>query len=521
MLTDWLLIRRAAVELERALIGARVQDVAKLPDGRLAIALWSRGIVRTLCIDVSAPTPLVELEGEIEFPIATDPGFVRSMGATLRGMSLAGARARRGDRVLRLDFTTRSRFGIAGGAGLVLELVPRFGNVILVKDDRVVSAMREFSLAQNGTRSVEAGGRYQPPPIEGRNLVPRLLSQSYSPERCREIVEAFGGENPVWEPLYVYRRAGMLVQAHVVALLSLDDCVCTREGSLLALFAEMAGEHSDGAANQTVERRRAALLKPLDAAEKKTRAELASIAAKRARALDRQAMRDEGDAIYASLHEATGPELADRKDRALALFAAYKKLGSSLPHLDAREAHLREQLESIVALQWETQRAAPSDLDEVAQAAAAVFRTRVPAPPKKTPQKKRRAPLQWRLPSGSRLFVGRTPQENADLTFRVARPDDLWFHVQGQPGAHAILARDDKQAPPHEDMIVAAAVAAFHSKAKSSEHVAVDYTLRKFVRKRSAAAPGLVYYTNPATLTVKPAEPSSEFRPDETRKRPS
>jgi predicted ribosome quality control (RQC) complex YloA/Tae2 family protein len=511
MLTDWLLIRRAAIEIERELLGARVRDVAKLPDGRLAIALWSRGVTRTLCLDVSAPTPLVELESEIEFPIAVDPGFVRAIGSVLRGMTLAGARVRRGDRLVRLDFTTRSRFGVAGGAGLVLELVPRFGNVILVKDDRVVHAMREFSLAENGTRSVEVGARYQPPSIEGRSLVPRLIAESYLPEPAEEIVERYGGENPPLDPLFVYRRDGVLAQAHVVSLPRYAEYTCTREASLLAIFGEMAAVQIGGAANQTVQRRRAGLLKPLGAAERKARGELASIAVKRARAADRERLRDEGEAIYATLHEATGQDRDEQKQRAVDLFAAYKKLGASLPHLDQREAHLADLLESVATLQWEAQRAAPGDLDEIADASATLLRVRPTAAVKKSNKQKRRAPLQWRSPSGSRIIVGRTPQENADITFRVARPDDLWFHVQGQPGAHAVLARDDKQRPPDADLGVAAALAAFHSKAKASPHVAVDYTARKFVRKRPAAAPGLVFYTNPTTLIVKPAEPPADY----------
>ena len=57
-------------------------------------------------------------------------------------------------------------------------------------------------------------------------------------------------------------------------------------------------------------------------------------------------------------------------------------------------------------------------------------------------------------------MVGRTPIENADVTFRIGRPDDLWFHVQNQPSAHVILQRDDREAFTAADIEAAAALAA-------------------------------------------------------------
>ncbi|MBV8198557.1 MAG: DUF814 domain-containing protein, partial [Candidatus Eremiobacteraeota bacterium] len=118
--------------------------------------------------------------------------------------------------------------------------------------------------------------------------------------------------------------------------------------------------------------------------------------------------------------------------------------------------------------------------------------------------KRRRAVLEFRTSQGSRILVGRSPLENAELTFRVARPEDLWFHARGIPGAHVILSRDDRGAVPDEDVTTAAELAAFHSRAKGSAIVTVDYTQRKHVRKQRAAPPGLVWYTHAQTIAVTP-----------------
>ena len=113
------------------------------------------------------------------------------------------------------------------------------------------------------------------------------------------------------------------------------------------------------------------------------------------------------------------------------------------------------------------------------------------------------------LGDGARALVGRSPHGNADLTFRIARPEDLWFHARGIPGAHVILRIDDARPPLQEEMQKAAALAAHYSKAHASDKVEVDYTERKYVRKRPGGAPGLVWYTNGRTILASPREAPS------------
>src|SRR5579875_1746401 len=104
---------------------------------------------------------------------------------------------------------------------------------------------------------------------------------------------------------------------------------------------------------------------------------------------------------------------------------------------------------------------------------------------------------------GLEIWVGRTADENQELTFRAARPDDLWFHVKQYPGSHVLL-RSGKQIPHPDDIADAAQLAAFYSRAGKGSQIAVDYTPRKFVRKRPHAEPGAVLYTRERTVYVTP-----------------
>ncbi|HKU68178.1 MAG TPA: NFACT RNA binding domain-containing protein [Candidatus Baltobacteraceae bacterium] len=494
MYTDWILIRRLAMELAERFKGARVRDVGQLGDGRFALALRQRGAEHLVCADVFAPTPVITVESG-ELPIAVEPGFVRAAGAALRGTTLTAVLSRRGDRLLRMEFGARSRFGVEERLALVFELVPRFGNIVLLKGDTIVAAAKEFAPSQNAVRSVQTGDAYEPPPLRPGKSSP-LLAQ----ERVASLAERLPEDG-----LHVYRKEGALVQAHVVELPQYADLQHERAGSLLDLLAEARKTHAHAAQSDRLAKHRNALERSLGAREKKLRSELAQVERKLRDAEKRQALREQGEAVYATLHELPAQERDDAKERAAKLFTAYKKAAASVAHLERRRGELLEALDDVAHVRWEVERTADSELDDAAEAVAALDPQRRPARHRAVPRK--RKPLQFDTPSGSRIYVGRTPVENAELTFRVARPDDLWFHVQNQPGAHVILSRSDRRQPPQEDLLAAAALAALHSKAKSSPKVTVDYTLRKYVRKRPAAAPGLVFYTHPNSLFVQPASP--------------
>lgn len=492
MYTDWLLIRRLARELDKQFAGARVRDVGQLDDGRFALALWSRGRTKLLCVDIFAPTPVITVERG-DLPIAVESGFVRAAGAALRGMILGGVRSRKGDRLVRLDFSSRSRFGVENSYSLICELVPRFGNIVLVKGETIVAAAKEFAPSENAVRSIQAGDPYELPPLRPGKSSP-LISE--------EIAAQLAADEPSGD-LHVYRRDGALVQAHLVELPQYAQLHHERSSSLTDVLDEARRSHVHAEQSDRIAKRRRSLERVLSERERKLQVELAQVEARLRDVAGRDALRGEGESIYATLHELQPHERDEAKERAAALFNRYKKIAASVDHLERRRTFLTESLADLAALRWELERAGDAELEDVAQAVAAP-ETRFAS--SRAPQRKRK-PLQYQTARGSRIFVGRTPLENADLTFRLARPDDLWFHVQNQPGAHVILHRDDKTPAPDEDVLAAAALAALHSKARNSPKVTVDYTQRKHVRKRPAAAPGLVFYTHPRSVLVEPGEP--------------
>ncbi|MFO8059033.1 MAG: NFACT RNA binding domain-containing protein [Bacillota bacterium] len=109
-------------------------------------------------------------------------------------------------------------------------------------------------------------------------------------------------------------------------------------------------------------------------------------------------------------------------------------------------------------------------------------------------------------PSGARVHVGRNNRGNDHLVSRVASADDLWMHVKDIPGSHLILPGPwtDESPPPPGVLEESAILAAYHSAARQSSNVPVDYTLVRNVKKPRGAKPGMVTYRGQRTLYVTP-----------------
>jgi predicted ribosome quality control (RQC) complex YloA/Tae2 family protein len=565
VLTDWLLVRRLAAELDRALRGRRIRGAGALVDGRFGVRVPDG----TLTIDVFGPLPIALLEEPL--PLERRPGWTRTIGDALDGLRIERVRARRGDRLVAFDCAAQSRFGVASGYRLVAELVPRFGNLVLLKDDTVVCAAKEFTRAQNARRATLAGEPYEPPPLpdepgDGKALpeafeelarsdgaaaralavralraavplVPRLVAESLIAEsaraagaspsrladRCIEralaLVSATEGEPDALGDAYAYRDGASLVQCHVVPLFQFAALTCSRAPALLPLLAEAAGGVAREQGARGFAARRSALAARLQKRRTALASERAAIERERDDVAATDALRLQGELLYAHLDQVPSgasrfvppsdpsvtivldPEL-DPKANAAAIFKRYRKAVTKRTHVAERLERLARDEALADDLAWEAERAEPETIAEVAESVERFERPKAARARavRGAPQR----PLSIRLSEDARVYVGRSPRGNAELTFRQARPDDLWFHARATPGAHVVLQFDARREPAPAELEAAAQLAAYHSKARGSEKVAVDYTERKYVRRQANAPPGLVWYTKARTLVVAP-----------------
>lgn len=170
--------------------------------------------------------------------------------------------------------------------------------------------------------------------------------------------------------------------------------------------------------------------------------------------------------------------------------AAERELNPRIKQAERSIERLRQELKEIEQGTW-TPPAAPS----------ARLNAGISKRPLATDQ--RRGPFRrFTSTDGLPIFVGRNARENDELTFSLAKSDDLWLHARGTPGSHVIVRLSKGTDPPPETLRDAATLALLYSDLKKSGKGEVIYTRRKWVKKAKGQAAGAVVVTQEKSLHV-------------------
>ncbi|MGC8876884.1 NFACT family protein [Thermus sp.] len=487
-------------------------------EGTLAVLLKGRtGRLFNLVLRYRPPSPsLVLEEGRLEGEPKT--AFQRQLHARVRG-PLVGAEQPKLDRVALFRFAGEKGFVDTPPATLVFEATGRNANLLLLDEaGRILGVDRVITKEVNRYRELKPGLPYTPPPPYEK-LDPRTLTEEdlrvLLGRPLKEVIRHVDG---VGQELMreLAKRAGLTPET------PLDEAGLRKVHQALKSLVEdplLRTELSEELRRRFAEEEKEALRKPLlEALERERRTLLARLGDYQ-RALERleeaEALRQKADLLLARLKEVPrgkaqvvlegfeGKPVEIPLDPALSPQENAQKLyerAKRLEELAERALDLIPKTEArIRALEEEMARVREASLEEL---------LRLSQRPRK---KEARLGLRYTSPSGFPVLVGRNAKEN-DLLTRLAHSEDLWFHAQGVPGSHVILKAEGKN-PPLEDLLFAARLAAYHSRARGERQVAVDYTRKKHVWRPRKAAPGQVLYTGAKTLFVEgtlPQEASEE-----------
>ncbi|HEU23625.1 MAG: hypothetical protein C0176_02395 [Mesoaciditoga sp.] len=189
----------------------------------------------------------------------------------------------------------------------------------------------------------------------------------------------------------------------------------------------------------------------------------------------------------------------DLSENAQHFFSIYNRLKGKVNGIEERKRLIEKRIENLEQIKYEIENANDKvELDEIERELSLFnyIKTR------KNKVLQESKPLEYER-EGFKIIVGKNNIQNDRIT-RQASPDDMWFHVREAPGAHVILSTGKRT--PSEDVVnFAASLAAGHSKYRNEAWVDVDYTYVRYVKKPKGAKPGFVIYKNFKTVRVKPA----------------
>ena len=240
---------------------------------------------------------------------------------------------------------------------------------------------------------------------------------------------------------------------------------------------------------------------------------------------DRERLRQLGDIVTANLHRITkGQQILKAEDfydeemktveiplsvtlspqqNAAKFYKDYARMKTAEKEL-TRQLELGEQekgyLESVLE---ELNRAeTDAELEEIRQELHAGGYVRLDAAKRRMKQSKV-SPMRFESTDGYPIYVGRNNQQNDELTFKLARKDDLWLHAQKVHGSHVIISCGGTT-PPDNTVTQAAQLAAYYAESSGGQNIAVDVTPVKQVKKTPGGKPGMVIYHTYRTVIVNP-----------------
>lgn len=448
------------------------------------------------------------------------PPITNAIKSNIGGAELTDVIQLKRDRIIRLTFTKVIGAGFANTRHLIIEMMERYSNLILAdENDVVLETAKHIHPADNRFRSVLPGHPYSMPP-EYKGIPLEKWLATPSPESLGSVA-GFGK-----------KLLGILSDAEIEKTASLLSGFYKDESNVSSYIPQTAKNYLTAlpilwegfdplTSGDIDDLGRFAVLSPITDSVLTKRRKALTIKIEREitrrerqiedieRLLskeDAEMFKRYGDALVANtgLGEAGKPEVTVKywdengdeitetvpldpkyslSKNASLYFAKYKKIlaaqeraGEVLTKVREELNDLREQLAIVLPIDD----AESLSLIEEGFGIKSLKDRRGGKPAKKSGPP---LPPHNRFDLGYALvFVGLSSKGNRYVTFRLANPDDTWFHAQGVPGSHVILRFTSVPTEEERDdaIMFCAGLAAKYSKGGGPGQ-RVDYTLRKYV----------------------------------------
>ena len=552
-------------ELKDKLVGGRIDKVQQPERDMLLLSLRAKGENLRLLLAAGTGNARVHLtESSFENP-AEPPMFCMLLRKHLVGARITAICQPDYERLLMIELECHDEMGFACQKKLMAEMIGRSANVILVDDEgRIVDCMRRMDFGGDAQRRMLPGMIYRLPPrqekpplletdsaqrqamiqtADRKQSLDKWLLDSFaglSPLVCRELAHRCGGSYDTLPELLdafvdsvqagdlrpcILYEDGKPRDFSFMPISQYGPAVSCREEESFSKLLDSFYSQRDRAEQQR--RRSHQLFKNVRTIRDRIQRKLASQTEELRRTENRDKVRKTAELVTANIYRIKKGdrtlECADYYDpecptirialdplktpqqNAAALFKEYNKLKAARSHLTGLIEEGERQLDYLNSvLELLSLSETEKDISDIRRELIATGYLRKQGGTK-ADRGKPQAPWRFETDDGFEVLAGRSNVQNDELTTRIGRRTDYWFHTQRLHGSHVIL-RCNGMEPTELAISQAAAIAATYSQGREGGKVPVDYTMLRFVRKPSGALPGKVIYTDYKTIMTEADE---------------
>ena len=566
---DGLTVGFIARELDRALQGGRVDRITQPERDAVVMVIRSGNENCRLLLCASPNNARIHLTEESFSNPLEPPALCMLMRKQLTGARITGIRQCGGDRIVQVDLDAMNEMGDHVLRRIVLEIMGRHSNLMLLDENgRIVEAARHVNAEMSRVRQIQPGMAYQAPPAQDRldpgtltaeALLARLedhgegsLSRALAaevtglsrvsaeelalrvreggeswpedlPGACSRLADLFRRLPEMAAPCVLRGEDGSAEDAFPFLYLSRDT---SRQQPCKTLSAALDRFYAARDAKDRLSQKSASMIRMLKGQAERCTRKLSIQEEELASAERMDEYRRMGEAIQGNLYrlkkgmaEAELPDWSDPEGGTLTVpldirltpvqnaqkyFKKYQKARSARETAAVQRDKTLRELEYLESMLTDAENCTgESELEEIRQELVRTGYMKRVTNRRQQRQLPPSRPARYLSSDGIEIHVGRNSLQNDRLT-QSAAGNETWLHAKDMPGSHVIIRTEGEV--PLKTLQQAALLAAWFSRGRNSSTVPVDYTLRKYVKKPSGAAPGKVIYTHQKTVYVTAEE---------------
>ena len=553
-------------EVRTKCIGARIDKIHQPSRDTLILQMHSRDYRTKLLFAANPTAPRLHLTTASPENPAEPPMFCMLLRKHLMGAKLSDISQPPMERAATFTFDCTDEMGFPVQKKLVAELMGRTCNLYLLSPEgRIIDCLRRIGLDESAKRAALPGLNYQEPEavtkadLRGFENYVNFLTEPGADVLADRLMDCFGGLSPL-----VCREAALYAAGDTDA--RIDALRVDAVAEKLALFFQEHLNHpkpyyyalADGTPKQfafcpirqygscteaesfgalldmyyTVRDRKDSMRQKSQAVRKTVQNLCTRLIRKLAiqekeleATYDRERLRQLGDILTANIHRIvkgqTKVECEDFYDENMALieipispilspqqnaakfYKDYARMKNAEKELTKQIELGETELHYLKSVLEELNRAqTDAELEEIKRELQDGGYLRAESGKKKVKQAKLQ-PMRFESTDGYPIYVGRNNRQNDELTFKLARKDDIWCHASKVHGSHVIISCGGTQ-PPDDTITQAAQLAAYYSETTGGQNIPVDVTPVKQVKKIPNGKPGMVIYHTYKTVIANP-----------------
>ena len=541
---DGFFLHHMTAELRANLEGGRIQKINQPFEQEIVLNIRSNRQSHKLLLSAHSILGRVQLT-QTEFTNPKVPNtFTMILRKYLQGAVIEEIKQLENDRILEFSVSNKDEIGDHIQATLIVEIMGKHSNIILVdkSEQKIIEAIKHVGFSQNSYRTILPGSTYIRPPethslnpytVSDEKLFEILSTQELSPKNLQQVFQGLGRDtaSELASHLQTDRLKNFRAFFDQATHPSLTDKSYAalpfanspeNQPHFESLSSLLDFYYQDKAERDRVAQQANELIKRVASELEKNRKKLIKQEQELADTETAELVRQKGELLTTYLHQVpndqpsvrldnyyTGQELEIELDVTLTpsqnaqrYFKKYQKLKEAVKHL----TNLIEETKStIVYLESVDTMLGQASLAEIDEIREELIETGYLKRRHREKIHKRQKPERYLATDGKTIIlVGKNNLQNDELTFKMAKKGELWFHTKDIPGSHVVIT--DNLDPSDEVKTDAAELAAYFSKARHSNLVQVDMIEAKKLHKPTGGKPGFVTYRGQKTLRVTPTE---------------